>query len=139
MSLEVGQIVDGKVSGIKSFGAFVSLDSGQTGLVHISEVAGEYVDDINKYLKNGQSVKVYVTAIDDNGKISLSIRRANEEIEKAKPTQPAQFEWSHDEDANLSFEDKMNKFKKASDEKLHDIKRNVESKRGGYKKGYSSY
>ena len=139
MSLEVGQIVDGKVSGIKSFGAFVTLDDGNTGLVHISEVAGEYVDDISKYLKNGQSVKVYITAIDDNGKISLSLRRANEGIAKTKPKQPEQFEWSHDEEKDLSFEDKMSRFKKASDEKLHDIKRNVESKRGGYKKGYSSY
>ena len=139
MSLEVGKIVDGKVSGIKNFGAFVSLDDGQTGLVHISEIAREYVEDINKYLKNGQSVKVYVSAIEPGGKISLSIRRANEEVAKTKPKQPEQFDWSHSEDEGLSFEDKMNKFKKASDEKLHDIKRNVESKRGGYKKGYGSY
>ena len=139
MSLEVGKIIDGKVSGIKNFGAFVSLGDGKTGLVHISEIAGEYVEDINKYLKNGQSVKVYVSAIEPGGKISLSIRRANEELNKTKPKQPAQFDWSHSEDEGLSFEDKMNKFKKASDEKLHDIKRNVESKRGGYKKGYGSY
>ena len=139
MALEVDGIYNGKIVKIMPFGAFVRLDSGESGLVHISEIAGEYVEDINKYLKNGQSVKVYVSAIEPGGKISLSIRRANEELNKTKPKQPAQFDWSHSEDEGLSFEDKMNKFKKASDEKLHDIKRNVESKRGGYKKGYGSY
>lgn len=129
MSVEVGQILDGKVSGIKPFGAFVNIGDGVTGLVHISEVAGEYVDDINKYLKNGQSVKVYVVSAEDGGKVSLSIRRASEGTLKDRHAQPEQFFWQK-EDENLSFEDKMNKFKRASDEKLHDIRKNVESKRG---------
>lgn len=133
MSLEIGQILDGEVSGIKSFGAFVTIGDGQTGLVHISEVASEYVEDINKYLKNGQKVKVCVTAVGDGNKISLSIRRANEAAKKEKPSRPEQFEWQT-VDEGLSFEEKMNKFKKVSDEKLHDIKRKTESKRGGYKR-----
>ena len=128
MSVEVGQILDGKVSGIKPFGAFVDIGGGVTGLVHISEVAGEYVEDINKYLRNGQEVKVFVVSAED-GKVSLSIRRANPDKPKEKRAQPEQFFWQKD-DEDLSFEDKMNRFKKASDEKLHDIKKNVESKRG---------
>ncbi|NLM53825.1 MAG: S1 RNA-binding domain-containing protein, partial [Firmicutes bacterium] len=51
MSIDVGSIVEGKVTGITNFGAFVELSNGQTGLVHISEVADAYVKDIKDYLK----------------------------------------------------------------------------------------
>ena len=71
MAFEVGQIVDGKVSGITGFGAFVDLEGGQTGLVHISEVARNYVKDINEHLTVGQEVKVKVLSLDEKGKICL--------------------------------------------------------------------
>jgi len=58
MQIEEGSILRGKVTGIAPFGAFVELEGGKTGLVHISEVSTEYVDDINKHLSAGQSVKV---------------------------------------------------------------------------------
>jgi len=74
MLVEVGKIVEGRVSGITSFGAFVELSNGQTGLVHISEVADEYVKDIKSHLKENQTVKVKIISVDKNGKISLSIR-----------------------------------------------------------------
>jgi len=79
MALEVGKIVSGKVSGITSFGAFVELEGGKTGLVHISEVAKDYVKDINSHISQNQEVKVKILSIDQNGKISLSIKQALEE------------------------------------------------------------
>ncbi|SDI81256.1 S1 domain-containing post-transcriptional regulator GSP13 [Natribacillus halophilus] len=72
---EVGSIVEGKITGVKPFGAFVALDDQNQGLVHISEVAHGYVKDINDVLSVGEEVKVKVKSVDqDSGKISLSIR-----------------------------------------------------------------
>ncbi len=140
MSLTVGAIISGKVSGITGFGAFVDVGGGKTGLVHISEVAREYVKDINEYLKEGQEVRVMVVSFDPGGKISLSIKRALEEEEKIRSRRPIDIDWSHKSAAeSLSFEDKLSKFKQDSDEKMQDIKRNVESKRGGYKRGVGAY
>ena len=76
--LEVGAIVEGKVTGLTTFGAFVSLPDGKSGMVHISEVSNTYVKDIKEFLKEGQDVKVKVVGISPEGKISLSIRKAQE-------------------------------------------------------------
>ena len=111
MSFEVGQILEGTVSGITKFGAFISLPGGKTGMVHISEIDDSYVTDIHKYLKQNDRVKVKVLAVDERGKISLSIRRAQE--------------------PSMSFEERLAKFLKDSEERLQDIKKNRESKRGG--------
>ena len=78
MSVEVGQIVEGTVSGITKFGAFILLPDGSTGMVHISEIDDSYVKDINDFLKQNEKVKVKVLAVDEKGKISLSIRRVRE-------------------------------------------------------------
>ena len=77
MSIEVESIVEGKVSGIMPFGAFITLPDDKVGLVHISEVATTYVSDINEHLKVGDVVRAKVLKIEDNGKISLSIKKAN--------------------------------------------------------------
>ena len=82
MQLNVGDIVEGKVTGIKNYGAFVELAEGKSGMVFISEVAHTYVNDINDFLKLGDEVKVMVTAIAEDGKISLSIKRTTEPPEK---------------------------------------------------------
>ena len=111
MSFEVGQILEGTVSGITKFGAFISLPGGKTGMVHISEIDDSYVTDIHKYLKQNDRVKVKVLAVDERGKISLSIRRAQE--------------------PSMSFEERLAKFLKDSEGRLQDIKKNRESKRGG--------
>ena len=138
MSLEVGKIVSGKVSGITNFGAFVSLGEGKTGLVHISEVAKTFVKDINEHLKEGQEVTVKVISMDPGGKISLSIRKAMpDEPPKAKSARPMDIDWSKSRSEDLSFEDKMLRFKQDSDDRMKDIKRSMESKRGGYKRGNS--
>lgn len=139
MPLEVGTIVEGKVSGITAFGAFVQLPEGKTGLVHISEVAQEYVKDISTHLKENQIVKVKIVSIDSNGKISLSIKKACEQKQPSMSVKPPiEVEWNSSKNAlgNTSFEDRLAKFMKDSDERLHDLKKNVDSKRGGsgYKK-----
>ena len=76
MSLEVGAILEGKVTGITKFGAFVSLPGGRSGLVHISEIAYSYVSEVSEHLKEGQEVKVKVINIDEAGRINLSIKKA---------------------------------------------------------------
>lgn len=75
MELEVGAILEGKVTGITKFGAFVSLPGGRSGLVHISEIAYSYVSEVSEFLEVGQDVKVKLIGIDDNGRINLSIKK----------------------------------------------------------------
>ena len=136
MLVEVGNVVEGKVSGITNFGAFVQLPEGKTGLVHISEVAEEYVKDIKAHLTDNQVVKVKILTVDPNGKISLSIKKAIEPKPIVRSSRPIDVDWNKSSSDRLSFEDLMAKFKKDSDEKLLDLKKSVESKRGGggYKK-----
>ena len=143
MSLEVGAIVEGEVTGITNFGAFVQLPEGKVGLIHISEVSNVYVKDVHDFLKEHDKVKVKVLSIDERGKIGLSIkqltpppaaapqpktqrpqnenreRRAGARTQAARPVSP------------LTFEDKLSKFLKDSDDRMLDLKRNTESKRGG--------
>ncbi|MBE7038266.1 MAG: S1 RNA-binding domain-containing protein [Ruminococcaceae bacterium] len=135
MQVEVGKIYDGKITGITNFGAFVDIDKETTGLVHISEVALEYVKDIKEHLKVGQDVKVKVVSVDEKGKIGLSIKQALKEIEASKPKRPAEFSWDTQVE-DISFEEKLNKFKQASEEKMHDLKRSMEPKRGSNRKNY---
>ena len=84
MALQVGDIVEGKVTGIKPFGAFVSLPEGKTGLVHISEVSYEFVQDLSTVLSDGQTVSVKVISIAPDGKIALSIKRTQPAPERGQ-------------------------------------------------------
>ncbi|MBO5059638.1 MAG: S1 RNA-binding domain-containing protein [Clostridia bacterium] len=146
MSVEVGSIVEGKVTSVMPFGAFVSLPDNKSGLVHISEITKEYINDINDYVKQGDVVKVKVVGIDKSGKISLSIKKAHAEERNTRaaapsgPVRPADIDWSTRSDEDLSFEDKLSRFKKDADEKMLALKRSNESKRsGGYHRGGSTY
>jgi S1 RNA binding domain protein len=143
MSVEIGSKVQGKVTGITNFGAFVELPGGSTGLVHISEVAESYVKDINDHLKVGDMVEVKVISEKD-GKTALSIKKAIDRPEsqtssysQRPPRQGRSDNRSKDfrPKGNFkpkeTFEDKMSKFLKASEENLSSLKRNTESKRGG--------
>ena len=76
MEFEVGTILEGTVTGITKFGAFVSLGSNKSGLVHISEISNSYVNDVNEFLSVGQKTKVKIIGIDENGRINLSIKKA---------------------------------------------------------------
>jgi len=132
MQVDVGTILEGKVTGITNFGAFIQLSNGKTGLVHISEVALAYVKDIKDHLKENETVKVKVLSVDDKGKVSLSIKKALEDERKANASKPAQVDFApRNSSGGLGFEDKMKMFMQDSDEKMTDLKRNMDSKRGG--------
>ena len=140
MSLEVGAIVEGEVSGITNFGAFVQLPEGKIGLIHISEVSNVYVKDVHDFLKEHDKVKVKVLSIDERGKIGLSIKQLTPPpAPQPKPQRP-QVENRERRGPRpqapkvapaLSFEDKLSTFLKDSDDRMLDLKRNTESKRGG--------
>lgn len=129
MPVLVGSVVEGVVTGITNFGAFIQLPEGKTGLVHISEISHDYVSKVGDYLKKDQKVKVKVISINDEGKVSLSIRQA--EPKKSSVKKPAEIDWSKNDDKSktLSFEDKLNKFLKDSGEKQDQLKRK-DSKKG---------
>jgi S1 RNA binding domain protein len=148
MSIEVGSKLQGKVTGITNFGAFVELPGGSTGLVHISEVADNYVKDINDHLKVGDQVEVKVINVEKDGKIGLSIKKAVDRPERPeRPERPARPERSDrpysqrprgggrgNDNRNArpeNFESKMAKFLKDSEDRLSSLKRATESKRGG--------
>ena len=142
--LEIGAIVEGKVTGLTNFGAFVSLPDGKSGMVHISEVSNSFVKDIKEFLKEGQDVKVKVVNITDEGKISLSIKKAEDTPRESTPRPKRndrprnnnvwQGQSKQQNDSAMSFEDMMARFKQVSDEKMTDLKRSTDSKHGG---GYS--
>ena len=136
MSIEVGSKVQGKVTGITNFGAFVELPDGKTGLVHISEVADNDVKDINEHLKVGDEVEVKVMNVEADGKIGLSIRKAKPQAERPeRPQRPRRdnnrSNERNDRQPKENFEQKMARFLKDSDERLTTLKRATESKRGG--------
>ena len=132
MRLEVGEILEGKVTGITQFGAFVSLPEGKSGLIHISEVANTYVSDIHTFLSVGQTVKVRVMKISPDGKISLSAKRAEEQPAAQRPQvrkseaaprpsaeqRTAQRVYVPTRSGDQSFEDKLKQFMQESDSKI---------------------
>ena len=137
MAVEVGCIVEGKITGVKKFGAFVALPGGQTGMVHISEVSNEYIQELSDVLSEGQTVKVKVMSISPEGKIALSIKRT-----EPRPPRPQRADtgrtWQprtqSQPQGEMSFEDMMSQFKSRSEEKISDLRRVTEARRGG---GYS--
>lgn len=146
MSIEVGSKLQGKVTGITNFGAFVELPEGSTGLVHISEVADNYVKDINEHLKVGDQVEVKVINVEKDGKIGLSIKKAKDRPERterpergdrresrgqSQSQRPRQGRSNDNRPSRENFESKMARFLKDSEDRLSSLKRNTESKRGG--------
>ena len=129
MAIAVGTVVEGVVTGITNFGAFVELPDKVTGLVHISEVADAYVKDVRDYLKEQDHVKVKVIHVDEKGKIGLSIKQAMSNARSGRDRDRRQ--------PTVSFEDKLAKFIKDSDERQLEFRRATESKRGG--RGSSRY
>lgn len=145
MQIEEGAIVSGKVTGLTDFGAFIEMEDGKTGMIHISEVAANYVKDIREHISVGQEVKAKVISVTPDGKISLSIKKLNEQPREQRPQRPqkpkgerrAPQVWNGQKSsapadgAKQSFEDMMARFKQVSDEKMTDLKRASDSKRGG--------
>ena len=145
MEFGVGSVLEGKVTGITKFGAFVSLPEGKSGLVHISEIAYSYGNDVKDHLKEGQEVKVKVIGIDENGRINLSIKKAMD-----PPPRPAGqgrpmgrpgghngggFRGKPAPAEPASFEDRLKQFMAASDSKLSELRQSERrsSRRGGRK------
>ena len=136
MELAVGTIVSGKVTGITKFGAFVALEGGKSGLVHISEVANAFVSDVHDFLSEGQEVQVKILSVAD-GKISLSVKQAQAQPERQprpvrtprpavqQPATPAQTAPT----AEQSFEDKLKQFMTLSDSKMSELNRNRDGRR----------
>lgn len=111
MELKVGTELDGKVKTITAYGAFIQLPENRTGMVHISEISASYVSDIRKHLTEGQTVRVRIIAVDEAGKIRLSMKRAQQEEAPSRPVAPR-------EQKPLSFEEKLKQFMTESDSKL---------------------
>ena len=131
MGLEVGAVLTGKITGIKKFGAFVTLTEGRSGLVHISEIANDYVNDINDHLQEGQEVKVKIIGIDENGRINLSIKKAQTPAPAPRAAVPREVRHVHSTGAasDSSFEDKLKQFMQESNNKFCGIEM-LSSKRG---------
>lgn len=153
MEPEIGSILEGKVTSIVKFGAFVSLPGGKSGLVHISEIANTFVNDVSDFLHEGDTVKVKILSA-ENGRINLSIKKAlppQEQPASRGPRPPMQhrpatgpaprpvqsrgfgrgFQQPLQPSADLSFEDKLKQFMSASEGKMADLNRNIDGKRGG--------
>lgn len=138
MEFGVGSVLEGKVTGITKFGAFVALPGGRSGLVHISEIAYSYVSEVSEFLKEGQEVKVKVINVDDAGRINLSIKKAMD-----PPPRPARAQRSGGQSrgyvpprqpaAPTNFEDRLKLFMQQSDSRLSDLRQTERksSRRGG--------
>ena len=150
--IEVGAILDGTVSSIAKFGAFVNLPERRSGLVHISEIASEYVADVNDFLQVGQAVKVKVLAVTPEGKINLSIKRAQPEPERAAPERRAPRPQPQRSSAprsaasapqgvvygstgDASFEDQLKRFMQESDSRIAGNRLYSDRNRGRRRKG----
>src|SRR3990172_1088860 len=122
MSLEVGNIVEGKVVKTTNFGAFVEIVGGLTGLIHISEITHSYVKEVTDFLRENDAVTAKVVAVKPDGKIDLSLKQLEEPKEEVRPVQ------TQPRVRSESFERMMRNFMRNSEEKLGEIKRNRENK-----------
>lgn len=147
MEFGVGSVLEGKVTGITKFGAFISLPEGKSGLVHISEIAYTYVNDVKDHLQEGQEVKVKVIGVDESGRINLSIKKAQDpppkpeggapRVQQSRPrsggARPVGFTGARKPAEPTTFEDKLKQFMASSDSKLseHHMNDRKSSRRGG--------
>lgn len=155
--LEIGKIYNGKVKGITQYGAFVDIDGGGSGMVHISEIANTYVNEIRDHLTENQEVKVKVIGINEAGKVSLSIKKAMDNGDGA-PQKQKRYNGDRGDrgDRNdrrdnrqkpniwepkkqtppseMTFEDMMSRFKQTSEERMCDLKRSTDRKNGSRRK-----
>ncbi len=147
MELEIGAIYEGKVTGITKFGAFVQLPGGKSGMVHISEIANSYVDDISKFLKDGQQVKVKLIGIDQANRINLSIKKAlpqEEQPQQARPARPQQRPFRPAAGKPQApaapavpltpeeeFENKLKAFMQSSESRMSDVRSQKDRRSGG--------
>lgn len=151
--LEIGKIYNGKVKGITQYGAFVDIEGGGTGMVHISEIANTFVNEIRDHLTENQEVKVKVIGVNEAGKVSLSIKKATDDNNQAASGSPRQRQKKFGEGGSqnrgrsnvwepkkqppvteMTFEDMMSRFKQTSEERQCDLKRSTDRKNGTRRK-----
>ncbi|NLT40392.1 MAG: S1 RNA-binding domain-containing protein [Clostridiales bacterium] len=136
MDLVIGTVLDGRVTGIAKFGAFVFLpEVGKSGMVHISEIANTYVNDIHEYVKEDQEVKVKVIGIDSSGKISLSIKRAEAAPASRPPASAPVYYTPKTVSQDSSFEDKLKQYMADAESSASAIRHHAERKRNSYRRG----
>tara|TARA_Y100001970_G_scaffold243129_1_gene308123 strand:+ start:388 stop:933 length:546 start_codon:yes stop_codon:yes gene_type:complete len=136
----IGSVVKGEVTNVTNFGAFVRLENGEEGLVHISEIANEFVTNINDFVKAGQTLDVKVLARNSKKKLELSIKQVGsagasgapsvKSTTSAPSTAPRKEVFVNKKSSDTKFEDKMTAFMKRSEEKQIDIRRNLKNKYG---------
>ena len=134
MDVTVGAVLEGKVTGIMKFGAFVSLPGGKSGLVHISEIAYTYVNQVSDFLQVGQEVKVKVIGIDEAGRINLSIKKAmdppaQQDRRRSAPAPAPAPRAPEKRAAPPSFEDKLKQFMQDSDSRMSGVRQYSENKK----------
>jgi S1 RNA binding domain protein len=122
-SIAVDSVVEGRITGVTKFGAFVDLGEGRVGLIHISQIANSYVTDVSQHVKSGDVVKVRVIGVTKDNKYDLSIKQLEKREVRGKEMKKAP----------NAFEDKMTTFLKQSEEKLLDWKKNLQGKQEGKK------
>ncbi len=151
--LEIGKIYNGKVKGITQYGAFVDIEGGGTGMVHISEIANTFVNEIRDHLTENQEVRVKVIGINEAGKVSLSIKKAADNNNQPVTGAPRQHQKKFGEGCGqnrsrsnvwepkkqqpvteMTFEDMMSRFKQTSEERQCDLKRSTDRKNGTRRK-----
>lgn len=146
MTLDIGNTVDGTIVKLAEYGAIVRLAGGQTGLIHISEVADTFVRDIKDYFKEHDRVRVKVLSINSKGRYQLSAKGIEQPLPEPAPVRqprkpvarlpepinlgPDNQAWDKARSEFGSFEDRLGRFLKDSDDRQHDLKRNIEIKRG---------
>jgi len=134
----IGHIVEGEIVNITNFGAFVSIEGKEEGLVHISEIANEFITDINDFVKVGQKIKVKILARNKRNKLELSIKQVQDEgtttVTIKKDPQATEKILAKKNDKTNKFEDKLSTFIKRSEERQIDIRRNLKNKQGITKK-----
>ena len=148
MDISAGEVLQGRVAEVRDFGAFVWLDDGKKGLIHISEISDDFVKDIHNRVKPNQKVKIKVLSVKEDGRIELSLKQA-ESLEYTRPPkqerehshlpaveylgEPPNINF-HSHDSPEEFDQMLKAFKRVSEENLLDNKRNIERKRLGDKK-----
>ena len=134
MEIEVDSVLSGKVSGIVKFGAFVRLENGQSGLIHISEISKTFISSVSDVLCEGQDVTVKVKGIDDKNRISLSMKTLEPEkptsIDRHKPVPSGNMYANRNNanDSDLTFEDKLKRFMQDSNNKIVSLKHQNDKK-----------
>lgn len=137
MPIEIGNITKGKIVKVLNFGAIVKLEGGSTGLIHISEIADTYIKDINEYVKENDEVTVKVLRSGKEGRFDLSLKQCLSSDFKHDDISADVNKYKDNEKkadlvelAQSTFEDRLSKYMKESEERQMELKRHFDSKRG---------